>query len=78
MTTQCTAVYEEGRLRPSVPLALEEGERVEVIIIQTEGAQPGVNPAELLASIAALPTNGGDPNTGRDHDTVLYGKQGAR
>lgn len=31
--------------------------------------------AKLLAQIAALPTKGGDPETGRRHDEILYPRQ---
>lgn len=78
MTTQCTAVYEHGCLRPKTPLALAEGTEVQVFILPPSTNTDRRSPAELLAEIAALPTNGGDPNTSRDHDHILYGDQGAR
>jgi predicted DNA-binding antitoxin AbrB/MazE fold protein len=80
MTTSITAVFEAGLLRPTRPLALAEGTRVELLIISRErnGKQPSSTAASVLAEIAALPTSGGDPYTSRDHDQVLYGEQGAR
>lgn len=78
MTTHCAAIYERGQFRPTQPIGLEEGAQVELVVIRK---LPGVmprSPAEVLAEIAALPTAGGDPATGRDHDKVLYGQQGAR
>jgi len=80
MTTSITAVFEAGLLRPTTPLVLAEGTRVELIIISDErnGKHAGRTPAITLAEIAALPTAGGDPRTGQDHDQVLYGEQGAQ
>jgi predicted DNA-binding antitoxin AbrB/MazE fold protein len=80
MTSSITAVFEAGLLRPTVPLDLAEGTRVELIIINGEhnGKETGRNAASILAGIAALPTAGDDPRTSLDHDQVLYGEQGAR
>jgi predicted DNA-binding antitoxin AbrB/MazE fold protein len=80
MTTSITAVFEAGLLRPTTPLVLAEGTRVELIIISDgrNGKQTGPGAASILAGIAALPTSGGDPLTSRDHDQVLYGEQDAR
>jgi predicted DNA-binding antitoxin AbrB/MazE fold protein len=80
MTTSITAVFEAGLLRPTTPLVLAEGARVELIIISAEknSKQAGRAAASILAGIAALPTSGGDPRTSQDHDQILYGEQGAR
>lgn len=75
MTSQFKAVYEGGLLRPLVPISLEEGAQVEVIIVQPSTTSDGRNPAEILGAIAALPTRGGDPLTSRDHDKALYGER---
>ena len=75
MTKQITAVFEGGLLRPTVPLALAEGARVEVILV-TPPDQGGPSAAEVLAQIAALPIEPGPEFTGRDHDKVLYGERG--
>jgi predicted DNA-binding antitoxin AbrB/MazE fold protein len=80
MTKSITATFEGGLLRPTTPLALPEGTRVELIIVThaDQDTRAGRRVARILAEIAALPTSGGDPRTGRDHDRVLYGQQGAR
>ena len=78
MTAQFTAIYEHGLFKPTVPISLEEGSQVEVVIISMRVRPDHRTPAEILAEIAALPTAGGDPFTSRDHDQVLYGEQGAR
>lgn len=75
MTSTIQAVYEHGVFRPLTPLALSEGQQVQVIIVPEPRVE---NPAaaSLLAEIAALPVEGrGDPFTSRDHDRVLYGEQ---
>jgi predicted DNA-binding antitoxin AbrB/MazE fold protein len=80
MTTSITAVFEGGLLRPTSPLALPEGTQVELILIRNgKSDKPVGRPAaSILAEIAALPTAGGDPNSGLDHDRILYGEHGAR
>jgi predicted DNA-binding antitoxin AbrB/MazE fold protein len=80
VTTSITAVFEAGLLRPTTPLDLAEGTRVELIVISDgrNGQQSGHSAASILAEIAALPTSGGDPRTSQDNDKVLYGEQGAR
>jgi len=79
MTTTVEAIYEQGVLRLIQPLSLAEGTRVEVIVITQEPLTEGRTPADILATIAALPMEaGGEEFSGRDHDKVLYGDQGAR
>ena len=76
MTTTVEAVYEHGVLKPKRPLALRDGETVEVIVVSREdaGGQAAGNPAELLAGLAALPMEGDQAEfAGRDHDAALYG-----
>ena len=79
MTITLEAVYENGVFRPTQPISLAEGTRVEVVVTANEpGSQPR-SPAEILAEIAALPIEGGGEEfSGRDHDRILYGKKGAR
>jgi predicted DNA-binding antitoxin AbrB/MazE fold protein len=73
MHTQITAIYEGGILRLNAPLCLPEGTQVEVIVVAR--SQPTSNKAaEILAGIAALPTEKGLAFAGRDHDRVLYAK----
>jgi predicted DNA-binding antitoxin AbrB/MazE fold protein len=75
MTSTVQAVYEQGVFRPLTPLALPEGQEVEVIIV-SEPRADSQTAASLLAEIAALPIEGsGDPFTSREHDRVLYGEQ---
>ena len=79
MTTRFTAVYEHGLLRPTEPVALDEGTKVEVIVVQTSTVPNGRKAGEILAEIAALPMQpGGREFAGRDHDKILYGERGAR
>ena len=80
MKSTITAVFEGGLFRPTTPLALAEGTRVELIIVNGEknGNISGRTAASILAEIAAMPTSGGDPRTSQDHDQILYGKQDAR
>jgi predicted DNA-binding antitoxin AbrB/MazE fold protein len=71
MTTTVDAIYENGVLRPLKPLALSEGQRVQ-IAVSAEGMADPHNVGTILAEIAALPVDGtGDPFTRRDHDHVL-------
>jgi hypothetical protein len=70
MKTTVEAVYENGVLRLLAPLALAEGQRVQVLIAAEETTQPG-GVGTFLAEIAALPVEGsGDPYTSRDHDRI--------
>ena len=79
MTTTVEAIYERGVLRLIQPLSLAEGTRVDVIVITQEPTAEGRMPADILATIAALPReDGGEEFSGRDHDKILYGDTGAR
>jgi predicted DNA-binding antitoxin AbrB/MazE fold protein len=79
MSERITAVVENGVLRPTVPLGLADGTRVELTLAVADGPRPVPaqtrSPAEILAEIAALPNEcpAPDPNTARDHDHYLYG-----
>jgi predicted DNA-binding antitoxin AbrB/MazE fold protein len=71
------AIYEDGVLKPTQPIALPEGTHVSVVITPTETPSAAKTPAEILAEIAALPlasNNQGFSN--RDHDSVLYSTEG--
>jgi predicted DNA-binding antitoxin AbrB/MazE fold protein len=73
MTTSVEAVYENGVLRPLTPLALPEGQRVQVFVASEEAVQ-GQKAASILAEIASLPVETpAIPSTSRYHDQVLYG-----
>lgn len=79
MTTRFAAVYEHGLVRPTEPVCLDEGTKVEVIVVRPSTAPDGRRAAEILAAIAALPMQpSGHEFTGRDHDQILYGERGAR
>ncbi|WP_017325722.1 antitoxin family protein [Synechococcus sp. PCC 7336] len=72
MTIVVTAIYERGVLKPTEPIPLEEGERVEIAVTsQTSSIQPTA-PADLLAAIANLPLENEAPFSGQDHDSILY------
>ncbi len=81
MNQRVTAVVEQGRLRPTVPLDLPEGTEVQIIIVPSAPAEPPKprrRPHEILAELAALPDEPGPEFSGRDHDRILYGEGGAR
>lgn len=83
-------IYEHGILRPLSPLDLAEGTRLEVTVTQITAApspssprQAQVDEAEYeaflyqLDSIATLPLQSPpQPHVVRDHDAILYPKQG--
>lgn len=76
MTKTLTAVYENGVLRPSEPLPLEEGQAVEVTVTVTDEGKRNRVLVEALKRIAALPLESPDDGfTGADHDKVLYGSR---
>src|SRR5262245_19195635 len=62
-----TGTIVRGAIVLDQPCAFAEGTRVVVRI------EPARAPAEILASIAALPLNEGRPFSRRDHDRILYG-----
>jgi len=84
MSQRITAIVENGVLRPTAPLGLPEGTRVEVIVspaAPAESAKPQRTPESVraaIAKIAALPMEPGPEFSGRDHDRILYGEGGAR
>ncbi len=73
MSGPFTAIVEDGRLRPLLPLGLPNGAEVEVYVVGEPEASLGTrSPAEILAAIAALPSEPVDPTTSVRHDDVLY------
>ncbi|WP_414544874.1 antitoxin family protein [Nostoc sp. CCY0012] len=74
MTITVHAIYEQGVLRLTEPILLEEGTHVEVIVITKESQSVEKTPAEILAEIAAMPLEAShnDKFSGRDHDKILY------
>lgn len=73
MSKTIEAVYEQGVLRPLEPLRLAEGTRLDIILVTDDEAGGRRSPADILAEIAALPTEAAtNPFSARDHDAVLY------
>jgi predicted DNA-binding antitoxin AbrB/MazE fold protein len=72
ITTQ--AIYEQGVLRLTEPILLEEGACVEVIVITQKTQSLEKTSTEILAAIAAMPLETGnhDEFSSRDHDRVIY------
>lgn len=78
MAITTEAVYEQGVLRPVQPIPLAEGEQVEVIIV-SKPDQGKQSPSEILAQIAAMPTEeNAQTFSGRDYDRLLYNPNGAQ
>jgi predicted DNA-binding antitoxin AbrB/MazE fold protein len=75
MTARFTAIVDHGLLRPTVPVELEEGATVEVVVVSRPTENGDANPAEILANLAKLAALSGDPTTGREHDRVIYGSE---
>ena len=71
MSQTLSAIYENGTLILEKPLTVSEGSKVEVIVVVKEKERKK-SPAELLAEIAALPSEGnGEKFSNRDHDRIL-------
>lgn len=72
MTTTFTAIYQNGVLRPLTPTDLEEGARVELIVVTAKESTPKSSPVDILAGIVALPLEVDDQGfSGENHDRVL-------
>src|SRR5262249_39391056 len=56
MTITVRAVFERGVLRPEQPLALDEGETVEVTVVKTKPAAQTVGDAEVARRLGAAKT----------------------
>ncbi|MCY7347897.1 MAG: antitoxin family protein [Pyrinomonadaceae bacterium] len=79
MSQTISAVYENGTLILSEPLAVSNGVKVEIIVVPPRNQAQEKTPAEILTELAALPIEGKtDKFSGRDHDKILYGENGAR
>jgi hypothetical protein len=73
MNTSVTAIFEGGALRPTVPLELAEGTRVELIILrEANGPPPGESAVAILTATPVSPTAGGDPSTSRDQSRAAF------
>lgn len=81
-------IYENGILRPLSPLHLEEGTRLEVIMVKLAPATPEADEDRVdeaayvafldeLDKVAALPLQSPpQSDTAYNHDTILYPKHG--
>lgn len=91
MIANITAIYEGGVLRPTEPIALAEGTKVEVTLKMAsqvswkeDEAPAAQKPTDgqtafaILSQIAALPMRPGPEFSGRDHDDILYGERGGQ
>lgn len=75
MTINCSAIYENGVLRLKQPLALREGTEVDVIVLGKDKVVDECT-VKTIFEIAATPLETDDQGfSGRDHDSVLYGKR---
>ena len=75
MATRIDAIYEHGVFRPTEPVELPEGERVQIVVVSTDALPSASEAARILAEIAALPLETTDDETvSRDHDRYLYGQ----
>ncbi|AKG20723.1 antitoxin family protein [Calothrix sp. 336/3] len=70
MKITAQSIYEQGVLRLTEPIFLEEGTQVEVIVITQKSNSVEKTPAE----IGAIPLEGisNDGFSGREHDNILY------
>lgn len=78
MTTTVKAIYERGALRLTEPIELEDGTRVDVIVIAPEpdnGDQVGSDSSRgaLEDLIAQCAIDTGIPDLAHQHDHYLYG-----
>lgn len=78
MTTTAAAIYENGVLRPLVPLPFPEGTRVEMTVMDVDGESVASTDnralIDSLREIADLPMESNlGPFSGQNHDHALYG-----
>lgn len=72
-----SVVYQNGVFRPVAPVQLEDGARGEVIVESPRRYWSPQDVAQALQKIAAMPSQGAGDFSGEDHDSILYGKDGA-
>ena len=73
MTTAFRAVYEDGVLKPKVPLQLEEHSEVEVLVL-SPAARDADDPTGWKAIDRLIGVAGGEPSDASErHDDFLYG-----
>ncbi|MFN0140067.1 MAG: antitoxin family protein [Pyrinomonadaceae bacterium] len=74
MSHTIPAIFENGVFRPLEKVELNNGEEVEMILLDKTQHNPKRS-REILNEIAKLPIEGGENGfSGRDHDQVLYPK----
>lgn len=78
MTTTVKAIYERGALRLTEPIELQDGTRVDVIVITPEpdnGDQAGTHSSRTTLEdlIAQCAIDTGIPDLAHQHDHYLYG-----
>lgn len=76
MATRIDAVFEDGVFRPTGPVEIAEGERVQLVVLPPIDERDHPSAASILAEIAALPLEAeSDMSTARDHDHDLDGRR---
>ena len=55
MATRIDAIYEHGVFRPTEPVEMPEGERVQIVVLIPDEVALSPSPASVLAEIAAFP-----------------------
>jgi predicted DNA-binding antitoxin AbrB/MazE fold protein len=71
MNQTIPAIYENGVIRPLQKLALDDGDEVDVIVVERSFDPERVR--NIIRQIAALPEpNDSEPFSGADHDKILY------
>ena len=75
MSHTIPAIFENGVFRPLEKVELDNGEEVEVILLDKADTGPQKS-RDILAEIAALPMEGNTNGfSGADHDQILYPKE---
>lgn len=75
MTHTITAIYENGIIRRLEKVELDNGETVEVILLNKTDADP-TRSRQILSEIASLPIESESNGfSGEDHDQILYPKK---
>ncbi len=74
MSHTIAAIYENGVFRPLEKVDLDNGDEVEVILLDKSDIGPQKS-RDILAKIAELPMEGNTNGfSGKDHDDILYPK----
>lgn len=79
MNRTISAIFENGLFRPTEPVGLTDGARVELTVRTDDAAPSNGSALEALSRMASMPIEGEtDAFSGADQDSILYGKYGAR